>query len=367
MSELRPFVNIPTGDYLKDELEALGWTQQDFAEVLGMSVKGVNEILNSKTALTIETAQLIGSAFGTSAQLWLGIDAKYRLRLLEDSEREKETSLQASIRRFMPVREMQKKGWLPPAKSGAEVLQAAQDFWQVREPTVSYFESLREPSYRRSRSRETFEKYYALSWKQKARREAIKLSLAAYDSEKAQALAGRIAELTTQAKGVEMAITELSNAGVGFLVLTHLPKTYLDGAALIVNERPFILYTGRFDRLDHFWFTLAHELAHIVLGHVGIDGDGILDEMNDEAGDDKEREADLLAAQWLRHDKILAYCEPFRQYVSLVRVEACAQQVGVHPALVVGTLQYHKYLSFKNLNHLKESVLNRIPAELRVG
>ncbi len=78
---VRPFINIPTGEYLQEQLEALGWTHEDFAQLLGMSLKGVAEILNSKTALTVETAQRVGRALGTSERLWLNIDAQYRSRL----------------------------------------------------------------------------------------------------------------------------------------------------------------------------------------------------------------------------------------------------------------------------------------------
>lgn len=367
MSEIRPFVNIPTGEYLKDEIEALGWTQEEFAEVLGMSVKGVNEILTSKVALTIESAQLIGRALGTSAQMWLKIDAEYRLRLMEDSTREKETALQAAVRRYVPVREMQKLGWLAKAKNGAEVVKAVQDFWEVREPDFAFLEKRPEPVYRRTRAREAFEKYHALAWEQKARREAKKLELPAFDGEQLGSLVLEIPALTLLADGVSQAIKGLYRAGVGFLVLRHLSKTYLDGAALMVNTNPFVLYTGRYNRLDHFWFTLAHELAHIALGHVRTDGDGILDDMKDEAGDEREREADLLAAQWLRHERILSICEPFSGYISRDRVETCANKVGVHPAIVVGTLQHHGVLSFKNLNDLKGSVLEQIPENLKVG
>jgi HTH-type transcriptional regulator/antitoxin HigA len=50
----------------------------------------------------------------------------------------------------------------------------------------------------------------------------------------------------------------LNNAGVVFFVLPHLQKTYLDGAAFFVDHTPVIVYTGRYKRIDIFWFTVAH-------------------------------------------------------------------------------------------------------------
>ena len=51
MAEIRPFHNIGPGEMLKDELEYLGWSQEDFAQITGLSLKAVNELLNDKTSL----------------------------------------------------------------------------------------------------------------------------------------------------------------------------------------------------------------------------------------------------------------------------------------------------------------------------
>ena len=40
------------GEYLRDELEARGWTQTQFAKIVGQPVQLVNGIINGKTAVT---------------------------------------------------------------------------------------------------------------------------------------------------------------------------------------------------------------------------------------------------------------------------------------------------------------------------
>ena len=48
------------------------------------------------------------------------------------------------------------------------------------------------------------------------------------------------------------------------MIERHLPRTYLDGAALRLGDgRPVIALTLRYDRIDSFWFCLLHELAHV--------------------------------------------------------------------------------------------------------
>jgi HTH-type transcriptional regulator/antitoxin HigA len=67
------------GDYLRDELAERGWTQSDFAKVIGRPLQVVNEIINGKKRLTAETAKAIALALGTSPEFWLNLQNQYDL------------------------------------------------------------------------------------------------------------------------------------------------------------------------------------------------------------------------------------------------------------------------------------------------
>lgn len=71
---------FPPGEYIKDEIEARGWTQRDLAHVLGRSEPKVSELINGKRAVTVQTARELAAAFGTSAEVWLSLEAQWRLR-----------------------------------------------------------------------------------------------------------------------------------------------------------------------------------------------------------------------------------------------------------------------------------------------
>lgn len=92
----------------------------------------------------------------------------------------------------------------------------------------------------------------------------------------------------------------LKERGIILVIEPHFQKTYLDGAVLLLNkDNPVIGLTLRHDRLDNFWFTLMHELAHISLHY----NEGIslfFDEIEGIKAinlDEKEREADVLAEE----------------------------------------------------------------------
>src|SRR3546814_16852084 len=71
----------------------------------------------------------------------------------------------------------------------------------------------------------------------------------------------------------------LNSAGVRVVVERHLPKTYLDGAAMLLDGKDAIIaLTLRHDRLDNFWFVLFHELGHIVRHRNRGLEDGFFDE-----------------------------------------------------------------------------------------
>jgi HTH-type transcriptional regulator/antitoxin HigA len=78
----RKFAQVfPPGDLIREGLEERGWTQTQFARVLGRPLQTVNEILTGKKRITAETALQIAAAFGTSPELWLNLENAYRLSI----------------------------------------------------------------------------------------------------------------------------------------------------------------------------------------------------------------------------------------------------------------------------------------------
>lgn len=129
--KLKPFINIGPGDIIKRNLEALNWSNLDLVEVLGMSEKSISLIINNKQSITVETAFLLGKAFNTSPEFWLTLEQNYRLRNKKEGKKERDTQLKAEIRKFMPVLEMKKKGWIKCESSVETQAIAYKDFWNL--------------------------------------------------------------------------------------------------------------------------------------------------------------------------------------------------------------------------------------------
>jgi addiction module HigA family antidote len=70
-----PFAySIHPGDILKTEfMEPLGLSSYRLAKDLHVSAPRVNDLVRGKRAITADTAMRLGAYFGTSPQLWLGL------------------------------------------------------------------------------------------------------------------------------------------------------------------------------------------------------------------------------------------------------------------------------------------------------
>ena len=78
MATRRPAEVFPPGEFLREELEARGWTQADLADKLGCSPEDVHAIIAAKCRISPATARALSKALGTSAELWLNLDANYQ-------------------------------------------------------------------------------------------------------------------------------------------------------------------------------------------------------------------------------------------------------------------------------------------------
>jgi len=70
---------FPPGAFLREELEARGWTQAELAEILGRPIQTINQIVNGKKEITPATAIELSAALGTSPEFWLNLEVAYQL------------------------------------------------------------------------------------------------------------------------------------------------------------------------------------------------------------------------------------------------------------------------------------------------
>ncbi|HEX3798806.1 MAG TPA: HigA family addiction module antitoxin [Verrucomicrobiae bacterium] len=74
---------IHPGEILLEEyMKPRGLTQNGLARALHVPPRRINEIVLEKRGITADTALRLARYFGTSAEMWTGLQADYDLRLV---------------------------------------------------------------------------------------------------------------------------------------------------------------------------------------------------------------------------------------------------------------------------------------------
>ena len=282
----------------------------------------------------------------------------------EDND-ESEVEVKSKIYERMPVNDMIKKGWIKKYHDVNDLKKIFMHFWELNEFNYKYIDNLVLPITRKSEAFSSFNKYYLLTWTQMAKQYSEKLSTDKFDRKCLSGTVKKLSEYSVQKNGVVKFLNDLTGSGVKFICLSHLPKTYLDGASFLHNNSPVIVYTKRYDRLDNFWFTIAHEIGHI-LYHVKSEKDMFVDDLKVHDKSSIEKEADEFASIVLKAKEILEYFKEYKQYTSEFRVLAASNELNIHPSIIVGTLRFHNILSYNRLNKLNETVSDKIPKKYLV-
>jgi HTH-type transcriptional regulator/antitoxin HigA len=327
-------VAIPPGDILKDELGARGWSQVEFAEILGVSPRLVSEILSAKRAITPATAKAIGAALGTSAQVWLNLESAYQLDKM--SRDDTAVSRRARIYQLAPIKEMIRRHWIEQSK----------DLEALERRVMSFFEmdSLdREPQFQPYAPKASVPMNSAQrAWLFRARALAKTLRV------KSKFTDVRLGEAITKLRALTHAPQEarhvskiLPDAGVRFLLLEPLPQTRIDGVCFWLNEHePVVVVSLRYDRIDWFWQTLMHELVHVKSRH-GLKEHTQIDIDILQQADEREKAVNAAAAAILIDRAALdSFVVRVAPLYSKERIRGFAARQAIHPGIVVGQLQH---------------------------
>jgi HTH-type transcriptional regulator / antitoxin HigA len=157
----------------------------------------------------------------------------------------------------------------------------------------------------------------------------------------------QLARLSWSEEGPRLAKEFLAKRGIPLIVLPHLPKTYLDGAALKLGDgTPVIGLTLRYDRIDNFWFCLLHELAHVGR-HMDTDGDAaFVDDLTlrDVEGS-REDPTEIQADEWAEEALIpraIWDTSAVRQQPTPMAIINLANALQIHPVIVAGRVRHEQ-------------------------
>ena len=311
-----PRLNFDAVDAIEFRLEQLGLNDSDLIPYLG-SASRVSEILNRKRQLTVDMIRDLSNG--------LGIPEKQLLQQKQEDYKIPTPVFKQMLRRgYFKDGEGEKSSVLERFFGGANLA-----------PLTLFRKS-------KFRVSSKDDRYIAIAWSTRVIQEASKSTLRnnytkCIDLEYMRSL---VKYSKDEKNGPKKAIEKLKDDGIIVVIEPALTGAKIDGICILENkENPIIGLSLRYDRLDYFWFTLMHEIAHISL-HIDTDITHIYDNMDEKSNDyEMEREADKLASEALV-DSAKWATSVARIMPSPLAASALAEELGVHVAIVAGKYRY---------------------------
>lgn len=147
-----------------------------------------------------------------------------------------------------------------------------------------------------------------------------------------------IAQLSADVRNLPKLTDVMAELGIVLVYEPSIEGMKLDGAVFVADSgTPVVGLSLRYSRLDIFWFSLLHELSHVVL-HQGQLAAPIVDDHDEKSEDLIEMQADKLARDSLISRSDWRSCSA-KYTQSEVEVSEFAEKVGVHPSIVAGRLR----------------------------
>ncbi len=341
---------VRPGEQLAEELKVRGWSQLDFARILGRDPKVINEIVTGARGITPRTANEFAAAFGTTPKYWLDLEAAYQLSHV--GEVDNGIARRARLFKRAPVlAEMIRRGWIEPSDDvevlerrvlrffGIQSLEDEPELWPHAARKSSSYSEVTAPQW---------------AWLFRARQLAMATQAEPFTPSKLDGALAQLKTLLQHAPEARRIPGLLAAAGIRLVLVEPLTGSKIDGACFWLDSKsPVVALSIRFDRIDSFWHTLMHEVAHVraqdgLRGEtVPIDVDLVGDQSRLSDKPPSEKAADAFAVSYLVDPaELQSFIVRVGPLYSRQRIVGFAGRIKVHPGIVVGQLQHRGEIGY---------------------
>lgn len=339
-----PHVKADPIESILFRMDQMQLTRKELIPYIG-SISKVSEVLSRKRPLSLPMIRRLNQGLGIPADI-----------LIEDVETDSslvDQEPEMDFTRF-PLKEMLERGCFGDFEGNVQRLKDyAEDL--VRKFMQDLLPKRMEPAFLRAplhqRGDRQADEMAILAWRMcvlRKAREVISTREYKHGTITPEWLR-ELAKLSAFDEGPKLAKEHLARHGITLVIEKHFKRTFLDGAAMLDNDRPIVALTLRHDRVDNFWFALLHELAHVAK-HLKPETPVFIDDLDRTNLQTVEGEADAMAQEALIPNKSWSAAK-VRQTLASEDVIAYADEIGVHPAIVAGRLR-HEEKNYRLLSHL---------------
>lgn len=319
---------------------------QTFASRLGTSRSLADGLLDGREPITVDIATRLSVTLGATKEFWVSRDCQYRDDLarvdLDDWLRD------------LPVTEMTRLGWIAPARDWSARAAECLSFFGVTDlPSWrDIYGSMMSSAHMRISYAHPSKQPAVAAWLRKATLDARASTTATWnpDTLRQSLLPIRaLTRVTSPSVFVPQLRAILATAGVALVLVPGISGCPASGATrFLAKDKAVLVVSGRFLSDDQLWFTIFHEIGHLLLhGASQI----FLDEPGESDDSPEEEAANSFAAQLLLPTELLDKVPQGRiTYREAIRL---AHAAGVSPGIVVGQLQFSGRVERHQLNKAK--------------
>lgn len=351
IKETIPAFATHPGEILLDEIIANGYSQVDFANLIGLQRSQLNEIIKGKRDVNASTALLLEKALGIDAEYWMELQKNYALdkaRLeAKDKARLEAIEIWNIIKVMIPVPFFKKVQVITgDLLSDIKKIKQIYGVKNVEElATVSVQNNF--ARFRKSTKLKA-DAVNIIGWVKFVQFISTENIVAPFNHEsEAQLIKGLKEIFFENINVVERTKKLLAENGIKLTIQAKGEKSPIDGISYWCNGNPAIGMTLRYKRLDNFAFTLFHELGHIYKHLINNNQKEFidLDSRNEEEEyltSKEETEANNFSQNhlisqndWNRYLKLYKNVESDKAIISF------AQEIKIHPSILRGRVCYY--------------------------
>lgn len=328
------------GYYIKEIIDDSGLSQEDFAKRLDTTPKNLSLLVRGEQNLSIDIAMKLSRMIGPTVSYWLNLQNAYNA-LIAEFKSDEELVHEREIFKSLDYRYFREHFGLPelPRKID-EQIKEVRNFLNVATLKVFLNKDMAVNFRGDTKNLTENNTIKANVMVQIAINEALKVNAPKYNRNKFEKAVKYALTLTKEHNDFyPLLYKAFLEAGVIFIILPNLSGSKINGATKKLGSNIMLMVNDRRLFADSFWFTLFHEIGHIINGDYGIS-------FERETGEQEE-----LADQYAQDSLI-----PSGQYRRFIKsnkfdigsICSFADQIGRDPGIVLGRLQNDGIVDFRD-------------------
>jgi HTH-type transcriptional regulator / antitoxin HigA len=330
---------VPPGHTLLDWLERADMTQAEFAKRTGLTAKHINQVAKGGAGISPEVAMAFELVTDIVARYWLQLEVNFQAARQRVHE-EQELSAHSSLVRLFPYKALQKRGFIKAVSGETGQLRELLRFFGVASPAALSDVSLQPLMFRLAGTFEADDAALA-AWVRIAELEATGAETKPFDANACREALEEMRNLSAL-PGLDWLkpLQHLTaSVGIALVIVEELPGARVNGATRwLSTDKAMVALSFRHKRNDIFWFTLFHEMCHL-LRH--SKKQTFVHTNNDNIAEELEHEADAFAARVLIPPHAASELAGLTSESDVVQF---AKKLGVAPGIVVGRMQHARLI-----------------------